>query len=1470
MSKTGQHIISRLRWHTTFDDRDKSNELQSRLSVWSRLDMHREVNAIFDRFCPPDKVWIIPALELDLGEIDYSSLESGLTQKVKLQLIAKLQELLVRHQLNAGAEELNITDIRDTGIRFLRHFLVHGVKPWNDTDGHRNVNDILEEQWANGSDAVMDMLREIAGNSREVRRRMAWQVSEPNIIAIVKKMEPANCEVIVEFKNSMVAVQEKEPVVQTSVGEFKKNLWFWILNYLFTTHGSLFNKKEFLKSAVRQMAAHYNIQYEELLRLVMQIASKLNIVHGKQKEFLVVLNMIAQEVSPGISEDIPLFTETENKPRKLIREYFLQHTYRQSSTGKKELNDLVLSMAQKDAQWFRSFLMSVKYPGTAWTTIVNDLDDIALEAVFTVWNAGAKSLVQSIHFLSVRCKTSEIKIPRNIFWEAGAGFLAQHGNGTPQPRKVISWMIAQLEQHTHTPATVLLEKLIANETAAHIHSASQTSMLHQLQREYAEKILAAPLEEEQSRITVLLQQVSRQDSTGADRKKVEDRLEKFFHAHPAAAIKALFACPDKGIAKKVLSRIVTEQLARKFLPHLSKEKVTLLWQVHDTFAGSQQSITGHSTSLPASVLSIILIKGVQEILINPADPLPVFMEKLMERVYKNIPASAVTSFGAAISRVINGSGIVSYSIPVLVKEKLLHRYAYITPGMAAERILHIVQHTPYRQEEVSRLLILHYRNNTVTALRNTNNAAASSIIGYLLPGGVLFKQELIKDYTEVIATLYKTHIKTAIIRRLNEIFWKTIVQHGQHKGEVKLFAGLFYTAVVFNFPFVGRVAGNGQRIAGSGEGEGNRDQGPVISDWGLVIGEQPTANTKQATTNSEQAPANTEQAPANKEQASANKEQATSNQQPVTDTNPPSAIRHPLIPEQQLLILLEECLNKCTSSVVLNNITYKCSIIWNNIIRRAPSSVITLIKQYPLTPQRLNIIAEAGSFTNIIPWLIPELNNKAAMQASALQHLYEYAIALLPATSKEKLQQEYWNALWTLIDQNGLSAKTFEQLLDAAIHPLVLEQSKNILAVWTDWEQKQVWFLPGIRRSLQRTGKTHPGFTSAAIKIRPGIQLFRSGQIAWMKFLLRTVIDTKQVPLWFPHHEPGYTAADLLNDAFAHFPAACFRFCSTEQFTPVQMEWLTQNIDTNILITAVKQLDPERRRQLHGIQQCITVQGSKTWGGITSAQIQKIVSAKIFTAWITGNWRILSPNWFWQELAWALYTRYNVSEKRLFMDIERNASSLPEPFRKSFERLFLQYRKQKTPAAVSLPEPKKINNAMKQQQSWPAKEGIAVFNAGLVIINSYILLLFDRLGITSGNKFVSEKAQIEAVHLLQYIVTGHSHTEEHFLPLNKFLCGLDITHPVPDGIEIPESTRSMIEGLLKAVIGYWPAIGDTSADGFRGNWLVRKGVLGEAADKWELTVEKRAYDILLNRSPFSFSVVKLPWMERPLHVNWAF
>ncbi|MGM3182021.1 contractile injection system tape measure protein [Dickeya oryzae] len=168
----------------------------------------------------------------------------------------------------------------------------------------------------------------------------------------------------------------------------------------------------------------------------------------------------------------------------------------------------------------------------------------------------------------------------------------------------------------------------------------------------------------------------------------------------------------------------------------------------------------------------------------------------------------------------------------------------------------------------------------------------------------------------------------------------------------------------------------------------------------------------------------------------------------------------------------------------------------------------------------------------------------------------------------------------------------------------------------------------------------------------------------------------------------------------------------------------------------------------------------------------------------------------------------------------------------------------------------------------PQAMPLIVGNAGVVLLQSYIRPLFERLRLVSDNAFVSAGAQRAAVHYLQYLITGQSHSEEHELVLNKLLCGLPLSHPLDAGIEISSDEIATIHSLIEAIAQYWSAIGKTSVEGFRGNWLVRDGALTEKSEYWELVVTRRSYDILIGRSALSYTIIRLPWMSKPIYVTW--
>ena len=174
---------------------------------------------------------------------------------------------------------------------------------------------------------------------------------------------------------------------------------------------------------------------------------------------------------------------------------------------------------------------------------------------------------------------------------------------------------------------------------------------------------------------------------------------------------------------------------------------------------------------------------------------------------------------------------------------------------------------------------------------------------------------------------------------------------------------------------------------------------------------------------------------------------------------------------------------------------------------------------------------------------------------------------------------------------------------------------------------------------------------------------------------------------------------------------------------------------------------------------------------------------------------------------------------------------------------------------------------MNEDQSFSG-EGYHIINAGIVLLQPYFPRLFEQLGLTKENKFISQAAQLRAVHYLQFLVSGQSQTEEYFLVLNKVLCGLELSTPISNGIDISAEEVTLMEGLLEAVIGHWTALRGTTIQGLRESFLIREGKLTENESTLELKVEQKAVDMLIDQLPYSYTPIKYSWMHKQLDVIW--
>jgi Contractile injection system tape measure protein len=163
---------------------------------------------------------------------------------------------------------------------------------------------------------------------------------------------------------------------------------------------------------------------------------------------------------------------------------------------------------------------------------------------------------------------------------------------------------------------------------------------------------------------------------------------------------------------------------------------------------------------------------------------------------------------------------------------------------------------------------------------------------------------------------------------------------------------------------------------------------------------------------------------------------------------------------------------------------------------------------------------------------------------------------------------------------------------------------------------------------------------------------------------------------------------------------------------------------------------------------------------------------------------------------------------------------------------------------------------------------IYVENAGVVILWPFLANFFARLGLLEEKAFKDAADAQRAAGLLHYLATGDAPAPEPLLPLNKLLCGMALEEVFDFGPPMTDAELEACDDLLGAAIHQAPILRDMSIAGFRASFLLRKGQLGARDGNWLLRVERETHDIVLERFPWSFHHVKLPWMRAIMQVEW--
>ncbi|PIF29800.1 hypothetical protein CLU81_0184 [Flavobacterium sp. 9] len=1231
MEEINSHIVSSLKWDTTFDQKRESYRLQKRLSTWSKISLPREVANIFNELCPPEQSWRIESLELDLGSCDYSDLEFDLSRKIRNLLREKIAELIL-YQNSQKQNGIAVYNKEKSILENLMVFLLEGYLPWNYQNKEGSVNQIMAELLQNSLAEVIAIIKETGMTHEEVRKRISWQFDEKNITKIIAALEPNNSESIIEFSSIMTNIQVKETIIQTSTASFKKNLWFFILNFLLLERGTLFNKLAFMKSSILQMANHYNIAYAELILLIENTIVKLSDKTSQNNNFIACLKILTQEYETQKSENYK--PETSTNYWNVLEQLLKSKSDRRFKADKNNLNELIIALNNENKTKFNVLIQPVLKDETLLILLLQDLNETSIKILFSRLDATPSLLhMESVIYLNKLSQTFKLKTNSKALWEIGILFLLKNKN--TDNATFLLFCIKELSKRNNLNHEHLLAMFTNAKIPAAVKNNNSATIYTNLNAIYCKEINSNnsnyPAIHFKNLVVKLELELQKNATKSVFFIDLQRSLIKTILLHPKMAFEVMLSYGNKEVLKKILPLILNREMLQLLVKTANYKKTKLVQTIQVVYEILNEK---DKYDFPEELMTDnLLLLGMQEILFHPEHNSSLFLETIIVQLSKKVTDTRRDDYFQFIAKLIQSKRIKSFG--VAIKKTFLNQLKN-TKSIDTLALALLIQNTSQQDQlELAQLLSTNFNDSGFVLLRKQDRKESENILRYFLTNGNALKKNWIQKTSETIIRNVKSVSKTKITLELNELFWKTILKYSAYKGNEVLFEKLL---------------------------------------------------------------------------------------------------------QKELKAYLKQ-----------------------NVVK-----------------EKFQLQNEIKSF-------------EATNSVSELDHFFE---------------------------NNMISDHTVSNGILESINNNILFEIEKLSE-----KEKYEW--------------------------------------------ISSIIIERQIPSAFIISKT-IEIKDLLNVIIVKEPKIFFRILKKEIIPEAQMDWLCRNISFHNLCNAISQLDKNRESYLRILEKFNHVLGSVTIKGLASKEMQHLLLRKLLKAATNDNWRLIAIDKIWTELIWEVVAKKGISKKSFLTDLEKYIYQFPPALQLGFKEI-LRTEKQSAPILKQTEILSKMELIKtKQSPKTSLKQGIAVRNAGIVLLNDYISMLFERLNLVAENKFISNEHQVRAVQYLQYVITGMQETEEVYLPLNKVLCGLPLTDTVPDFIEIPDHEKQLINGLIQAAISHWPDIGDSSIEGFRGNWLVRDGILVEQEDKWELTVDKRAYDLLINRSPFAFSIIKYHWMDKPFHVLWPY
>lgn len=360
------HIISQVSFDLGFFSAEKNHELQERVSRLFHTEISRQIDLLFSEAIAGDEILQIKQLTLDLGEINDDDLEKDLPERI----LASLKEKIAAFKIESPKESGNykLVDSISYKLNAIEHYLLSGNLLHKHRDGDSGIEHYLVDLLKENASLLIKLLKR-TGKKENARIRIAYQFGEKTIVNIINTLEPAYKQVITNYTDELELAENPVNSIQAQAEDFKRARYFFALTYLLVEKGSVFNTRNFVRSLLKQLSAHYNMAYQDFLwTIARQIRQSPGIFSKGLKVYIREIFMEDFELTPAVQQapyydDLPAVVSgpqpgpDDNHLECLF--FFLENgrlLIHSGNTSQDQLQHLFLSLIREKPQQIKDFI----------------------------------------------------------------------------------------------------------------------------------------------------------------------------------------------------------------------------------------------------------------------------------------------------------------------------------------------------------------------------------------------------------------------------------------------------------------------------------------------------------------------------------------------------------------------------------------------------------------------------------------------------------------------------------------------------------------------------------------------------------------------------------------------------------------------------------------------------------------------------------------------------------------------------------------------------------------------------------------------------------------------------------------------------------------------------------------------------------------------------------------------------------